>query len=67
MGEKESFDTIEITGIPTIRSSIPGGINGDTATCAITINAIRSIVKATPGLKTMLDIPVLGYFQGDSD
>ncbi len=67
VGEKESFDTIEITGIPTIRSSIPGGINGDTATCAITINVIRSIVKATPGLKTMLDIPVPGYFQGDSD
>ncbi len=67
VGEKESFDTIEITGIPTIKSSIPGGINGDTATCAITINVIRSIVKATPGLKTMLDIPVPGYFQGDSD
>lgn len=62
--ERESVDTIEITGNPTIKSTIPGGVNGDIATCAITINAIRSISVIKPGLKTMLDLPVPGCFQG---
>lgn len=63
VGEPESADTIEIRGNPIIRSVIPGGINGDIATCAITVNAIRSISAIGPGLKTMLDLPVLGYFE----
>jgi len=62
--EREPVDTIEITGNPTIKSTIPGGVNGDIATCAIIINAIRSISAIKPGLKTMLDLPVPGYFQG---
>lgn len=64
VGEKESVDTIEITGTPTIKSVIPGGINGDIATCAITINALRAIGSASRGLRTMLDLPVPGYFIG---
>jgi len=66
VGEKESFDSIEINGTPSIRSAIPGGVNGDIATCAIIINAIRSIEKVGPGLKTMLDLPVPTYFHGES-
>jgi len=62
VGESESLDTIEIIGKPTIKSTIPGGVNGDIATCAITINAVRSILSAGAGLKTMLDLPVPGYF-----
>jgi len=64
VGEKESFDSVEINGTPSIKSSILGGINGDTATCAIIINAIRSIVSVEPGLKTMLDLPAPTYFHG---
>jgi 4-hydroxy-tetrahydrodipicolinate reductase len=64
VGEKESFDSIEINGTPSIKSTIPWGINGDIATCAIIINATRSIVKVEPGLKTMLDLPVPTYFHG---
>ncbi|MCX7012296.1 MAG: dihydrodipicolinate reductase [Candidatus Sumerlaeota bacterium] len=63
VGEKESLDMIEIVGRPTLKSVIPGGVNGDVATCAITINAIRSIRAMDPGLKTMLDLPVPGCFQ----
>jgi len=63
IGEPESVDTIEIHGEPSFRSTIPGGVNGDIATCAIVVNAIRSIVKTTPGLKSMLDLPVPGYFK----
>jgi 4-hydroxy-tetrahydrodipicolinate reductase len=64
VGEKESYDSIEINGTPSIKSTVPWGINGDIATCAIIINAIRSIMRVEPGLKTMLDLPVPTYFQG---
>ncbi len=63
VGEKESFDMIEIEGSPTIRSRISGGVNGDTATCAIAINACRSLMKVSPGLKTMLDLPAPAFFR----
>jgi len=63
VGEEESFDAVEIIGDPTLRSIIPGGVNGDDATCAIAVNALRAIAAAEPGLKTMLDLPVPGYFE----
>jgi hypothetical protein len=66
VGEKRSYDTIEITGTPNLSSTIRGGVNGDIATCAITLNGLRSVLKASPGLKTMLDIPVPGFFVGDA-
>lgn len=64
VGEKDSFDLIEIGGTPKLSSKIAGGVNGDIATCAIVINAARSITKVEPGLKTMLDLPVPSYFEG---
>jgi 4-hydroxy-tetrahydrodipicolinate reductase len=63
VGEPESFDKVEIIGNPKIESVIAGGVNGDIATCAITVNALRPVASAEPGFKTMLDIPVPGYFQ----
>jgi len=62
VGEPSPRDTIEIKGNPNITSTIDGGLNGDVATCAITINAINKIVSAQPGLRTMLDIPVVSFF-----
>ena len=62
LGEKESFDCVEINGSPAIKSIIPGGVDGDLATCAIIINTIRSIMNVEPGLKTMLDLPAPAYF-----
>ena len=61
VGESESFDRVEIVGEPSFTTMIPGGVNGDIVTCAITINAIRSIVKAAPGLWTMIDLPPVGF------
>lgn len=58
VGEKMSMDLVEISGVPNIRSVIPGGVNGDIATCAITLNAVHAVQAAAPGLKTMLDLPV---------
>jgi 4-hydroxy-tetrahydrodipicolinate reductase len=63
VGEKEPQDKIEIDGHPPIVSKIPGGINGDVAACAITTNATRQVINATPGLKTMADLPVVSWFE----
>jgi 4-hydroxy-tetrahydrodipicolinate reductase len=65
VGEPESYDRVRIEGEPEIDSRIAGGVNGDIATCAITLNAIRSILASSPGLKTMCDIPVVAYSAGD--
>lgn len=64
VGIEESHDSIHIIGSPTFTSTIDGGINGDIATSAIIVNAIRSISRAAPGLKTMLDITAPAYFSG---
>jgi 2,4-diaminopentanoate dehydrogenase len=62
VGQERSYDRIRIRGLPEVDITIDGGINGDVATCAITINAIRTIVKTESGLKTMLDAPVPAWF-----
>lgn len=62
VGEAASYDEVIIEGSPEICSKIVGGVNGDVATCAITVNATRQILKAQPGLRTMEDIPLVSYF-----
>ena len=42
VGEPESYEEVRIEGEPTFSSRIAGGINGDIATCAVTLNAVRS-------------------------
>ncbi len=59
---EHSFDEVRIEGDPTFTSRIEGGIHGDTATCAILLNAIPQVLRATPGLKTMLDIAPVSFF-----
>jgi hypothetical protein len=63
VGEPESYDQVHIDGEPEIKSRIAGGVNGDVATCAIALNAVRSILQAGPGLKTMAQIPPIAYFR----
>lgn len=62
VGEPESYDEIIISGRPEIRSRIAGGVNGDIATGAITINAIPRVLEASPGLKTMMEISPVSFF-----
>jgi 4-hydroxy-tetrahydrodipicolinate reductase len=64
VGEPESYEQVHIDGEPAIRSKISGGVNGDIATCAITLNAVRSVLAAGAGLKTMGDIPPVAFFTG---
>jgi len=54
--------TKQIDGEPAVQSKIAGGVNGDITTYAITLNAVRSVLEAYPGLKTMGDIPSVAFF-----
>lgn len=63
IGEPEPEDSIEIHGEPSIKSSIEGGLHGDVATCAITINAVKKILDADPGLRTMADMPLVSFLR----
>ena len=62
IGEPDPEDTVEITGTPNICSTVKGGMHGDVATCAITLNAIPRLLEAGPGLHTMTDISLVSYF-----
>jgi len=54
----EDQDTIRITGKPNLEVTLHG-TNGDIATVAIAVNAIRRVVAAPPGLMTMRDLPIV--------
>ena len=61
VGSGTSFDEIKICGTPDIHSRIEGGVNGDIATCSIVLNAIPNVLAASPGLKTMADLPIVSF------
>ena len=61
IGEPHPEDTVEILGQPHIVSTVAGGVHGDVATCALALNAIPAILKAEPGLRTMIDLPPIAY------
>jgi 2,4-diaminopentanoate dehydrogenase len=64
LGAPESYDAVEITGSPTIRSKIAGGVHGDIATASIVVNSIPRVLDAPPGLHTMRDMPLPSFFAG---
>lgn len=62
VGIPAPVDRVRIEGDPDLEVAIPGGVHGDTATAAITLNAIPSLLAAPPGLHTMADVrPVRWY------
>ncbi|HYL10850.1 MAG TPA: hypothetical protein VEU31_08945 [Candidatus Acidoferrales bacterium] len=61
VGAKDSSDTVELTGHPTIELTIPGGTHGDIATAAVVVNTIPAILDAPAGLRTSRDLPI-GFF-----
>lgn len=54
----ETGDYIKIEGTPNVNLSIKPEIPGGIGTMAIAINMIPAVIKASPGLKTMSDLPV---------
>ncbi len=54
----EDGDTITITGKPNLEVTLQG-TNGDLATAAIAVNAIRRVREVGPGLATMRDLAIV--------
>jgi hypothetical protein len=54
----EDGDTVVISGTPNLTVTLKG-TNGDLATVAIAVNAIRRVKEAAPGLVTMRDLPLV--------
>jgi 4-hydroxy-tetrahydrodipicolinate reductase len=64
LGAPESYDSILVEGSPRLYSRIDGGVHGDVATASITVNSIPRVIAATPGLRTMRDMPLPSFFSG---
>ena len=64
LGAPESYDAVTIQGHPNITQKIVGGLHGDVATASITVNSIPKILRVTPGLRTMADMPIPSWFGG---
>jgi len=59
IGAPEEFDSVDIEGVPPIHQKISPCVHGDHGTIAMTTNMIPQVINAKPGLKTMVDLPVV--------
>jgi 2,4-diaminopentanoate dehydrogenase len=64
LGAPESFDAVEIVGSPALKMKLAGGVHGDIATASIVVNSLPKILEVAPGLHTMRDMPLPGFFGG---
>lgn len=58
-------DYITLKGSPEVNMSIKPEVDGGLGTIAMCVNMIPQVINATPGLKTMLDLPVPRAIMGD--
>jgi len=58
VGAELSYDAVKVDGAPPIHLRFRGGIFGDTATVGMLVNTIPLAMDASPGLRTMADLPV---------
>jgi 4-hydroxy-tetrahydrodipicolinate reductase len=63
IGQADPHDRVVLEGEPPIDLVIRGGVHGDVATVAITLNAIASLMHAPPGVHTMATVPLV-YCRG---
>ncbi len=54
----QTGDFIHIKGTPEIKLSIQPEVDGGIGTVAVCVNMIPLVIEASPGLKTMVDLPV---------
>ena len=64
LGSPETYDSVDIEGLPSLSMRIAGGIHGDVATASIIVNSIPKVLNAAPGLHTMRDLPLPSFFSG---
>jgi 4-hydroxy-tetrahydrodipicolinate reductase len=58
VGAENPGDTVELSGVPNISMTVPGGTHGDIATAAVAVNCIPEILRAPAGLRTSRDLPM---------
>ena len=64
LGAPESYDAVYIKGNKDMETVVRGGIEGDSATAAMTVNAIPRVINAPAGLITMKDLPPVHPYAG---
>jgi 4-hydroxy-tetrahydrodipicolinate reductase len=62
LGAPETCDAVEIEGSPNLSMKFSGGIHGDIATASMVVNSIPKVLAASPGLRTMRDLPIPSFF-----
>lgn len=62
---KRPYDEVEIDGEPPIKERIQGGVHGDLGTVGMIFNAIPKVLNSSPGLVTMMDLPLPSASLGD--
>jgi len=53
------YDLIEVEGDPRLKVRFESGVFGDSATVALTVNAAERVLRARPGLITVLELPLV--------
>jgi 4-hydroxy-tetrahydrodipicolinate reductase len=61
LDEPDEHDRVSITGKPDLKVTLQG-TQGDLATIAIAVNAIKRVREAGPGLVTMRDLPIVTWW-----
>ena len=61
LDEEPDGDTITVKGHPDLTVKLQG-TNGDLATVAMAVNAIKRTKEGAPGLVTMRDLPIVTIF-----
>ncbi len=56
-GADPEYDEVLVKGEPEINVRIHGGVHGDKGTVGMVANMVPTILKASPGLHTMIDLP----------
>jgi 4-hydroxy-tetrahydrodipicolinate reductase len=64
LGAPESYDAVKVDGNPPLHMKIIGGVHGDVATVSITVNSIPKVKQAAPGMRTMRDMVIPGWWSG---
>jgi 4-hydroxy-tetrahydrodipicolinate reductase len=64
LGAPEAYDTVIVKGVPDLHMKIAGGVHGDIATAAITVNSIPKVLTAPAGLQTMRSMAIPSWYGG---
>ncbi len=58
VGAEDPQDSVSIVGRPPVEMTISSGLEGDRGTINVTVSCLPLVQSLSPGLRTMLDVPV---------